>query len=105
MRTKVERKIDHIINQMVRKYDNVHFMQLNHNFFTKKMQEIIKLENAEIYEFLMKLFSEKHNDEFVKAIISHWIIPNGVYFHRQKKYDGKNFIQLAIENEVEQRGF
>ena len=77
MRTKLERKIDHIISMIDRQSNK----NINNNYkvIEKIVSEISNFSDIEKSAFFMKLFSEKHDDEIVFLIVS-LFIPNSFDF-------------------------
>ena len=101
MRTRLERKIDHIISMIDRQSNK----KINNNYkvIEKIVSEISNFEDLEKSVFFMKLFSESHNDEIVFLIIDFFIKSGEFLFLKYNdeisgQYNDKTMFQLAIEN-------
>ena len=70
MRTRLERKIDHIISMIDHKYSSITYVDFDKKRVNKIAKEISNLEVDELYEFLVKLFSGKHNSEIINRALS-----------------------------------
>lgn len=67
----------------------------------KLQKQIDKLNETELYEFLLELLLKKHNEIIINGIIDNLLLQSPHLYYISdisSRYDNKNFVQLAVEN-------